>query len=78
MLRESLQSLIEECRKIKVAFQSSGYELHDYEDGAFADFRLQSINNLASLANMTKGFEVRIYANDDKLVLRIFENYTEE
>lgn len=75
MLRESLQALIEECRKIKVAYQVPSYELEDYDDGSIATFRFRKVDSLSKLAILTQGFDVRIYADNDLIFLKIYENY---
>lgn len=75
MLRESLQALIEECRKIKVAYQVPSYELEDYDDGSIATFRFRKVDSVEKLASLTKGFDVRIYADNGLVILKIYENY---
>lgn len=78
MLRESLQAFIEECGKVKEAFQASGYKLYDFDDGYFAEFRVQAITDIALIANLTNGYDVRIYAEEGQVMVRIYENYNGE
>lgn len=75
MLRESLQALIMECRKIKVAYQVPCYELEDYDDGCIATFRLRKVDSVSKLAILTQGFDVRIYADNGLVILTVYENY---
>ena len=44
-MRKSLSEFIETCFDIKVYFAVSSYELHDYEDGGYADFKVNKIND---------------------------------
>lgn len=78
MLRESLTAFIEECGKVKKALKASGYKLYDFNDGYFADFQIQTIKDFALLANVTNGYRVRIHAEEDQVIVRIYENYQGE
>lgn len=78
MLRKSLLDLLLVCRKIKVAYGAASYELNDYDDGSYADFRLIRIESVSKLAILTQGFEVSIFSDEGQTIVRIYENYQEE
>lgn len=75
MIRQSLQDLILACRQIKEAYTAPSYELHDYDDGCFADFRVMKVDSIEELANLTKGHKVSIFAEMGSTIIRIYENY---
>lgn len=64
--------------KVKAAYTAKSYELHDYEDGSFADFRLMEVDSIEELANLTKGHKVSIFADKGQAIVRIYENYQGE
>lgn len=78
MIRQSLQDLILACMRIKKAYTATSYELHDYDDGDYADFRLLKVNSIEELANLTKGHQVSIFADNGQTIVRIYENYQGE
>ena len=77
MIRESLQALLLVCRKIQVAYGAASYELHDYEEGSFADFRVMRIKSVGELADLTKDFQVSVFADEGHTIIRVYENYSE-
>lgn len=75
MIRQSLLDLLLVCRKIKTAYQVPSYELHDYDDYGYAEFRVGKITSIKLLADLSEGFEVSIFAESDATIIRIYENY---
>lgn len=76
MIRKSLIDLLEVSRSVKVAYNAISYEVYDYEDGSYTEFRLQKVHGVDKLAKLTKGFDVNIYTSDGFVIVRIYENYS--
>lgn len=74
-MRKSLEEFIERCFKVKVHLKVSSYELHHNEDGSYADFHPQKVEDVAQLAITTQGFDTRIFCNESGLTVRMFEDY---
>lgn len=76
-MRQSLEEFIETCFKIKVHLQVGSYELHDYEDGDYAEFKTNKIRDPKTLLRIVGQHEVRIYAKDDQVVVAVYEDFKE-
>ena len=76
-MRKSLSEFIETCFDIKVYLAVSSYELHDYEDGGYADFKVNKINDPKKLSRIIGNHEYRILADDGFIRVRVFENFEE-
>lgn len=74
-MRTSLATFIETCFDIKVYLAVGSYELHDYEDGDYADFKVNKINDPKTLSRIVGNHDYRILADDGFLRVRVFENY---
>lgn len=76
-MRQSLADFIDKCFSVKVHLEVGSYELHDYQDGAYADFRTNKVQQLTKLAIITQGYDSRLYAQDGQIVIRLFENFSD-
>lgn len=76
-MRKSLEQLIETCYDVKTHLCISAYELHDYDDGAHADFKTQQIANPKILCSIIGKLDYRILSDDATIRIRIFEDYNE-
>ena len=76
-MRKSLEELIETSFNVKCHLKVDSYELHHYEDGSYTDIKTPKINDLSTLLSITKGLEIRLFSQNDKIVVRVFENYSE-
>lgn len=76
-MRKSLSTFIETCFDIKVFLAVGSYELHDYEDGDYADFKVNKIKDPKTLSRIIGNHEYQILADDGFLRVRVFENYEE-
>lgn len=76
-MRKSLSKFIETCHDIRCNLQVSGYELHDYEDGAYADFKVRGINDPRSLLRLCGQLCVKMLSDEDRIVVRVFEDFKE-
>ena len=76
-MRTSLSSFIDTCFDIKCHLAVGSYELHDYSDGSFADFKVSAINDPVTLLNLMNGLSCRILAGDGVIIVRVFENFEE-
>lgn len=72
-MTKQLQELIEVSFDVKVFFQLASYELHHYEDGSFSDFRVKKIVDLPTLIKVANGLELKFFAGDDFIIVRLFE-----
>lgn len=76
-MRNSLSTLIEKCFDIKVHLAVSSYELYDYEDGDYVDFKVDKINDPKTLSRIIGGNKYRILADNGFLIIRVYENFME-
>lgn len=76
-MSKSFQELIERAFDIKVFFRLSCYELHHFEDGSYADFRVQRIVDLPTLIRLAGSLELGIFGGDGFIIVRLFEDYNE-
>lgn len=76
-MRKSLEELIDTCFDIKVHLQVSSFELHYYEDGADALFKVNKIKDLKTLSDIKGKHECIIFAENQDVCIRVFENYQE-
>lgn len=76
-MRSSMSDFLEKCVDIKTALSVSNFNLYWFEDGSYADFRVAKINNPRGIERVSGGLDYRIFAEDNYLILRVFENYQE-
>lgn len=76
-MRKSLETFIETCFKIKAHLQVGSYQLHDYEDGDYAEFKTTKIRDIKSLLQIAGQHEVRIYAVDSQVIVAVYEDFKE-
>lgn len=72
-MTQTLQELIDRSFDISVFFCIGSYELHRYEDGSFADFRVQKVVDLPTLVRLAGGLEMRFFVENGRLIVRLFE-----
>lgn len=75
IMRQSLLDFIEICYEVRTHLALNSYELHDYSGGAFADFKTTKVADLYDLVIKTKGYETRIFADGDYIIIRVYEDY---
>lgn len=76
-MRQSLSTFIERCFDIKVFLAVGSYELHDYEDGDYADFKVTKINDPKTLSRIIGNLDYRILADNGSIIVRVFEDFKE-
>ena len=76
-MRNSLSSFIDRCFDIKVFLAVGSYELHDYEDGDYADFKVSKIDDPKTLSRIIGNLDYRILADDSSVKIRVFEDFKE-
>lgn len=72
-MTKQLQELIEIAFDVKVFFQLSSYELHHYEDGSYVDFHVRKVVDLPTLIKIANGLELKFFADDGTMIVRLFE-----
>ena len=72
-MSKTLSELIEVAFNVKVFFSLASYELHHYEDGSFVDFRVKKITDICGLLKVSKGLELKFFAEGDLIIVRLFE-----
>ena len=73
-MTKTLEKLIDTCYDIKVFLAVSSYELHQYEDGSYADFKVRKVNDPGTLLRIVGSHEVRLFADGDYIIIRVLEN----
>ena len=76
-MRKSLEELINRMYNVKTYLSVAKYELCDYDDGAFADIYVQSVNDPKKLCNIIGRLDFRIIADEEKIRIRVFEDFNE-
>lgn len=77
IMRKSLADFIDKCLSIRKHLNVSSFELHDHADGAHADFRVYEPQEISRLAITTQGYDVRVFAEENYLIIRIYEKYND-
>ena len=72
-MTQTLQELIERSFDLKVFFQLSSYELHQYEDGSYCDFHVQKVVDLPGLVHLAGGLELKFFHDTNSMIVRLFE-----
>lgn len=72
-MSKTLEELIERACDIKCHFELSSFELHHYCDGSYVDFRVTKINDLQTLIRLAGGLGLKLFADDDYVIVRLFE-----
>ena len=75
-MTKTLEELIERSFDLKVFFQLSSYELHQYEDGSYSDFHVQKVVDLPGLVNLAGGLELKFFHDTTSMIVRLFERDT--
>lgn len=73
-MTNSLSNLIDTCFKIKVFLKVSSYELHQYEDGSYAYFKVRQITDLGTLLRIAVSHQVTLFADGDNITIAIYES----
>lgn len=76
-MRKSEITFIDICFNVKCYLCVDSYELHHYEDGDYADFKVIKINDPKTLSRIVGNNEYRILADDGCIRVRVFENFIE-
>lgn len=76
-MRKSLAELIERMYDVKTHLSTAKYELYDYDDGAFCDICVNRIQEPKTLCSIIGHLEFRILADEDKIRIRVFEDFKE-
>ncbi len=76
-MRKSLSTFIETCFDIKVHLSVSSYKLYDFEDGDYADFKVNKINDPKSLSRVVGNLDYKILVDNGFLIVRVYENFIE-
>lgn len=73
-MTKTLENLIDTCYNLKVILKVGSYELHQYEDGSYADFRVRQIADPRTLLIKAGGHVVKLFAEGDDIIVRVFES----
>ena len=74
-MRVSEITFVDTCYSVKTYLALDSYELHAYEDGDYADFKVKKIYDPKTLLRLIGGHDYMILAGDGCLILRVFENF---
>lgn len=73
-MTNSLSNLIDTCYNIKVFLKVSSYELHQYEDGSYAYFKVRNIKDPRTLLLIAGSHQVTLFADGDDITIVIYES----
>ena len=76
-MRESKKEFLEICHDVKCFLQLSSYTIHDYDDGCTAEFKVRNIKDPRGLGLITNRLEFCIIADENQVIIRIFESFKE-
>lgn len=76
-MRQSLSNFIDTCFYIRRLLKLSSYELHDDENGGYADFHVREIKYPKDIHKAISPLEWRIFTDERGIVIRVFEDYQE-
>ena len=76
-MSNSLQELIDIAFDVKVFFNLSSYVLYQFEDGSFVDFHVKKIEDPVELLRLSQGLDVRMYAEENYITVRLYERFCE-
>lgn len=76
-IRQSLTTLIETCFEIKVFLAVGTFDLRDFKDGDYAEFKVEKINDPKTLSRIVGNHEYRIIADNGFLRVRVYEKCVE-
>lgn len=76
-MRKSKSLFVDACYDIKCYLQVGSYDLHDYDDGCYADFKVHCLDDPNSLNALVAPLEYRILAIDGMVIVRVFEDFNE-
>lgn len=72
-MTKNLEELIDTAYKVKVHFNIGSYELNQYEDGSYVDFKVNRVVDLPALLKVTGDLEVLCFCDNGWLIVRLFE-----
>lgn len=73
-MTKTLENLIDTCYNLKVFLCVSSYELHQYDDGSYADFKVTKVADPRTLLIKVGSHQVKLFAEDDNIIIRVFES----
>lgn len=74
-MTQTLSELIDRAYDIKVALFLSSYQLYQYEDGSYVDFKTSRIDDPRLILKLAGGLGVKFLADDADIIIRVFERY---
>ena len=72
-MTKNLAVLIDTAYKVKVHFNVSSYELNQYEDGSYVDFKVNRVVDLPTLLKITGDLELMFFCDKGSLIVRLVE-----
>lgn len=76
-MRKSLEQLIEISTDVRIFLNVASFVLYGYEDGAYTEFRVSKVTDVAELVRVANGLRVSLYHDDNYIVVRLYEDYNE-
>lgn len=72
-MTKTLAELIDRSFKLKIFFQVSYYQLHQYEDGSYSDFHVDKVLDIPTLLKLAGGLNLKIIHDTDFIIVRLIE-----
>lgn len=73
IMTKNLAELIDTAYKVKVHFNVGSYELNQYEDGSYVDFKVNRVVDLKALLGIVGSLELKFFCDNGWLIVRLFE-----
>ena len=73
-MTKTLENLIDTCYNISKFLGVMHYELHQYLDGSYADFKVAKVTDPRTLLITVGSHQVRLFADGDNIIIRVFES----
>lgn len=74
-MRQTMEVLMDTCHDVKIHLQAASFEVFYYEDGSYADIKVDKVISPKVLNRIIGNLDYRILLQDGKIVIRIFEDY---
>lgn len=72
-MTKTLSELIDRAYDIKVALKLSSYQLYQYEDGSYVEFKTTIVHDPRLILKLSGGLGIKFLADDSFIIVRMFE-----
>lgn len=76
-MRHTMEVLMDTCHDVIIHLRVASVEVSYYEDGSYADFKVDQIKDPKTLNRIIGNLDYSIFSQDEKIVIRVYEDYCE-